>query len=179
MYLGLDVSSSRIGCCLLKEDGEYFDAAVIDLTSAKTLDDKFYLFKEKLFWHIPHMPHVIKVFVEEAPMMFGSGSSAHVMSMLQRFNGMICALFMTQAWTPDLISANHARKLVGISFPRKRVKKETKMCIVNHIRDHNLMPGYEWQYKRTGTLKDHCFDAADAYVIARAGYLLYGPNPVS
>lgn len=93
----------------------------------------------------------------------------HVLGLLQRFNGMICALMYTRTGIrPELIDASHARKTLGI--------KNDKLVAFEWARNELPQATILRETKSTGTLKDYCYDAADAYVIARAAYVkTYNP----
>ena len=153
---------------MLSDEGKYHSCGAIQFIKGDTLYAKLRDVQALL----SQLQEVRQIFIEEAPMMFGSASTAHVMSLLQRWNGMVCALCnIALGIEPVLVSAATARKTLGIRFPKHRTKKDTKICVVDYLKNNNLLPDVTWQYKKTGTLKDHCFDIADAYVIACAGFM--------
>jgi hypothetical protein len=109
------------------------------------------------------------IFIEEPKKMFGKRSSAHVMSLLQRWNGMVSAMISLEFLDPVLVNEKSARKAVGVHVPKDC--KNAKLLVAEHLYASSVLPSSVWEHKRTGKLKDHCLDIADAYVVARAGYL--------
>jgi hypothetical protein len=68
---------------------------------------------------------------------------------------------------PEYIAATSARKLCGIRIP-KGVK--AKGVVINYVLDN--VPNVTIQYTKFGKPKPECFDKADSWVIAKAGYTL-------
>jgi Holliday junction resolvasome RuvABC endonuclease subunit len=176
MILGLDCSTVVCGWCILDNYGKFLSVGHIKFNKSNNLYDKLRFFRSVIRLAIVENlikgGDIDKIFIEEPAKMFSSASTAHIMSLLQRFNGMICAaISIDLAKDPELISCSTARKLVGVSLPKKAKKKDTKNAIYRHIKQLNIIPNETWEYKKTGTLKDHCFDICDAYVVARGGFL--------
>jgi len=168
MILGLDLSSTCIGWCILSDNGSvehihYLDLKKLDDLYAKA--DYFSAFlretKEKYA--------IDKVFIEE-PVQVYSTSTAKIISLLQRWNGMasLC-IYNTMGIQPFLISSHAARKAVGIKVPRG---VKTKQYVYDCLKVLNVIPENVFEYKKTGTPKESNFDICDAYVVAKAGYLL-------
>jgi len=98
---------------------------------------------------------------------------ASTIALLQRFNACICySIYSRFLSEPKLISVISARKLLGITTPKKVKKKVAKHHVFECVKAFGSIPDGQWAYKKTGTPKDWCYDRADAYVIARAGYIL-------
>ncbi len=170
MILGLDASTSVVGWCILKSsDGSVLDAGHIEFDSDDDLYERLRKLRQVIIGLFDGRDHVSHVFIEEPKKMFGSSSSAHVMSLLQRWNGMVSAMLSFELRDPVLINEKTARKSIGITIPHKC--KNAKEVTAQHVKESGVMPEDLWQYKRTGRLKDHCLDVVDAYVVARAGYL--------
>lgn len=100
--------------------------------------------------------------------MFGARSSANTMSMLQRWNGMLsAAIFLRFNIEPVLIEPATARKAAGIAIKKGSKAKEQ---VMQHVQCLQILPSSTWQYKKTGKLKDWCYDVADAVVVALAAF---------
>jgi hypothetical protein len=175
VILGLDASTTVCGWCILKTDGTVFDAGHIKFDSASDLYHRLRQFREMLLNLFKGL-QVRQVFIEEPKKMFGSKSTAHVMSLLQRWNGMVSAMISIDFMDPVLINEKSARKQIGINIPHKC--SNAKLLVAQHVMESRVLPDILWQFKKTGKLKDHCLDIADAYVVARAGYL-NGPIKIS
>ena len=129
MILGLDISTSKIGYCVLDENKNIIGNEVINLKPL-SLEDRAEIFYE--FLSILSMKHNIKhVFIEEPFTMFGGGrTTAGTMAKLQRFNGM-CSFAVRRIFkiNPELIPANKARKSVGLNIKRgEDTKKKIIEC---------------------------------------------------
>ncbi len=172
MILGMDVSTSVIGWCLLDENGEYRDMGYIDLKKCDDLYEKLHLvdvFINKVL--VSMNDERLRIYVEDPLKMFASGMSmAQTISLLQRWNGMVCAqLYMRLAIRPTMVNARSARATLGIKVPKG---VNTKECVLRAVRDRGILPESKWEFKKTGKPKDYCFDQADAYVVAATGALL-------
>ena len=96
-------------------------------------------------------------------------SSAQTISMLLRFNGIVSQLARKQFHVdPEYISANHARKVVGVKLQRTAVAgMSQKEQVFKHMSENDLL-NFPWPVKKGGKLVDWSRDATDAYVIAKA-----------
>jgi hypothetical protein len=147
MILGLDISTSIIGVCVMKD-------------KAKVVED--YLKTNIKSQKIEH------IFIEEALMFFRrGGSTAKTMATLQRFNGIVSWLcFDVLGLEPQYITPISARSKCGIKVPRGKKAKEVVM-------EHFLKSKeFEIDYTRYGNVQKYCYDIADAVVISRAGHYL-------
>jgi len=166
IILGLDISSSRIGYCLINENEDLLLVDEIKLKPSQSLEERADIFK-KTMKIIKEHSEVDYVFIEQPFMAFSGGkTTATTMAKLQRFNGM-CSYVVHSLFgrTPSLIQANKARGLVGLKIKRGEntklkviewaSKKYPKKFIVENTRYGNPKPGTD--------------DKADAIVIANAG----------
>ena len=163
MILGLDVSTSIIGVCLLKDDKivktDYIDLRKISglLHKAKVVEDYIiHNLKEEGIEHI---------FIEQALMFFRrGGSTAKTMSTLQNFNGVVSWLcFKMLELEPNYVTPISARSKCGIKVPRGKKAKDVVM-------EHFLETGeFPIDYTRYGNVQKYCYDIADAVVVAKAG----------
>jgi hypothetical protein len=178
VILGLDISTSSTGWSLLDTDGilveqSYIPMSKIKNTMAKTAE------VTRVFREIKDRHNIEKIFIEENLQMFRPGlSSAKVLITLARFNGMV-TLLSNQIFDlePVFLNVNAARKLVGLKIDKKDKSRTTKEKVVEWVSDE-LNGTFDWPMKtlksgpRKGTVihESGCYDIADAYVIAQAGY---------
>lgn len=164
MILGLDISTSITGICILDDNNEIVFNDYIDTRKYKCFFEKVSVVKERLLllkseYDIEH------IFVEQSLQSFRSGfSSAKTLSTLARFNGVVSWLCF-EMWDikPEYIAAISARKLCGIKVPRGRKAKEV---VVKHLLDNEC--SFVVEYTKHGNIKQHYYDMADSIVIARA-----------
>jgi len=180
MILGLDISTTRIGYCLLEDDGLYIDIGHIELSKIdnfymKCVEFRKFLDMLKCEYDVHNDPFY--VFVEKPLMMFKSNESmAQVISLLQRFNAVCCYLVQSELdIEPQLVMEITARKNVGIKVPKGVKKLDKKKYVLDFVKSLGTVPDSKWELKRTGTPKDFCYDQADAFVIAKAGTTLIAP----
>tara|TARA_Y100000034_G_C6739115_1_gene327870 strand:- start:205 stop:765 length:561 start_codon:yes stop_codon:yes gene_type:complete len=186
MILGLDISTSCTGWCILDSEAELIAVGSISLSKYKSL------FSKAKHVHLELMDllvrHEIKaVFIEENLQAFRPGlSSAKTILTLARFNGIV-SYICNQVFEkePGFINVNSARKELGIKLVRKKNGgKPTKEQIVEWASNELSDTNHHWPTKilksgpRKGVeiLEPACYDMADAYVIARAGLLNILPN---
>jgi|TARA_R110001583_G_scaffold53397_11_gene164757 Holliday junction resolvasome RuvABC endonuclease subunit len=168
MIIGLDISTSITGYCILDGEGEIIRADVWDTRNKNKFEsffEKAELIKEGL-QEIKAQYPIQNVFIEKPFMFFGSGgSSAKTMASLQRFNGIVSWIcYEVFAKKPVYFTAQQARKANNI----KLIKKEnTKKQILEWVLDK--YPDFSIEYTHKGNPKPKYFDIADAIVIAKAG----------
>jgi len=178
-FLGLDISTSCTGWCILDSNSNFIDAGFIDLKKQKDLYKKssailsfLKMTKERY--------SITSVFIEENLQAFRPGlSSAKTLMTLSRFNGMVSLMcYNTFDMVPAMINVNVARKALGIKIVRKKDGgSPTKEQVVTWARDKLAHTSFVWPVKvlkggpnRGKTILDPgCHDLADAYVIASAG----------
>ena len=181
MVLGVDVSTSITGFAIVA-DGEIVFYDSIDLRKHKNVFDKTIAIKEKILdlyeiyqlnnddtpkWGDSDYP-IKHIYVEQPFTFFNSGgSSAKTMATLQKFNGIVSwLLYETFEIRPEYVGASAARKEAGIKVPRG---KKAKQVVIEHLLEHE--PAFKIEYTRHGNPKPECFDKADSWVIARAGWV--------
>jgi Holliday junction resolvasome RuvABC endonuclease subunit len=163
MILGLDISTSRIGITVMKENEELVFCEVFKTNKNHSLSERC-LELEKFIKELKYEFRYI--FIEAPFMMFAGGkTTAHTMAKLQRFNGM-CSYMVRRSFgiEPLLIPANKARKLVGISVKRGMC---TKTKVIKFVQQK--YPSFQVYYTRHGNPKPGTDDKADSVVIALAG----------
>lgn len=163
MILGLDVSTSIIGVCLLKDDkvvkADYIDLRKVSglLYKARAVED--YINNNLKEIKIEH------IFIEQALMFFRrGGSTAKTMATLQNFNGVVSWLcFKLLELEPRYVTPISARSKCGIKVPRGKKAKEV---VMEHFLETKEFP---IDYTRYGNVQKYCYDMADAVVVAKAG----------
>ena len=169
-YLGLDCSTTVCGWTVLNDDTSFDSVGYLDFKKFEDLYDKADYFVEFLR-DLTQKKNITKVFIE-SPAMVYSTSTAQIISLLQRFSGIISySIWNTTGIKPVLISSHESRKACGIKVPRGC---DTKQFIWENIKARNVIPEELWIFKKTGRPKDFCYDMADSYVVALGGISIYG-----
>jgi len=170
MVLGLDISTSITGATVLDEDGKVVFCTAWDMRNKKyfpTLFDKSDFIKDRI-WELDDMFHLEAVYIEQSLQSFRSGfSSAKTLSTLSRFNGIVSWLcYSILDIVPEYIAATTARKKCGIKIPKG---SKAKQVVIQYVADN--VPDVSIVYTKHGNPKPQCYDKADSWVIARAGWL--------
>jgi hypothetical protein len=178
--LGLDISTSCTGWCILSDTGNLIEMNFIPLSKdvgpfkkAKTVRLVLSALREKY--------SINKIFIEENLQAFRPGlSSATTILTLARFNGIVSYICQQEfEFEPHFINVNTARKNLGIKLVRKKNGgKPTKLQVLDWVSSKISDTGHVWPTKilksgpRKGkeVLETGCFDMADSYVMAIAGH---------
>ncbi len=175
-FLGLDISTSCTGWCILDNNFEINKIGYIDTSKSKTIYEKANIVKREIS-NINLFNDISHIFIEENLQSFRSGfSSAKTISTLAKFNGIVSYIcFQEFSKEPVFFNVNSARKSLGISLKRKKdgglpTKEQLLEWAINNI-------DYEFPKKtlKTGPRKGReiidprSSDMIDAYIIARAG----------
>lgn len=168
MILGLDVSTSITGITILDDCGDIVLNEAWDLRKTKSIFEKAEYVRERLLNAASGLT-LENIFIEQSLQSFRSGfSSAATLSLLSRFNGVVSWLcFKELGLEPDFLAATSARKECGITVPRG---EKAKKVVIQHIIDN--VPDVSISYTRYGNPKAACYDKADSWVIAHAGWLI-------
>lgn len=168
MILGLDVSTSITGCCLLDDDGEYEAGWAVKLSKHKDFIEKCNI----LNYNLSHeMQDVTHVFMEDKLSGFSAGRTMQQTLMkLASFHGAVRYMVAGYAtFTPILIHPSTVKatmKKDGLIIPKGADKKR---LTVDFVRKE--IPEFPYEETRNGNPRPQCYDIADAYCVARAGYL--------
>lgn len=167
MILGLDISTSITGATVIDENGKVIYNEAWDLRKYKDFFEKAAVIKSKI-WELDDTFLIKEVYIEQSLQSFRSGfSSAKTLSTLSRFNGVVSWLcYHILELKPEYIAATSARKKCGIKVP-KGVK--AKQVVIQYVLDN--VPAVNIVYTKHGNPKPSCFDKADSWVVAQAGYL--------
>lgn len=180
MILGLDISTSITGYTILDLNGNLVELGHIELKKIKdgiwakvdAMKDSIIELNEK--FDITH------VFIEEPLSKFSRGkSSSATISLLMRFNGIISYLIHQEmGLDPGYYPPSRARKICELKMLSKTASKKAgilwkpqKEQAFDQMCARKPFINYEWEKKRTGRLKDYCYDQMDSYVIAHAGFV--------
>ena len=177
MILGLDVSTSTTGYCVLDNHGKLVELNAISLSRHKTVYDKAAQIKN-VFNVLKKQYEIKQIFVEENLQAFRPGfSSAKTILTLAKFNGITCLLANQEfGIVPIDINVNVARKAINLKILRgKSSQKNTKQQVFEWV-DKKI--DFDWPTKvlksgpRKGqsTYESCIYDMADAFVIAVAGF---------
>lgn len=175
--LGLDVSTSNTGVVFLHTDGSIAKLDHIEFKGCDNFWTKCDRLKERFEEFKKEFPEISCFYIEEPMKRFATGfSSAEVISMLQRFNGIACFLARS-TWNvdPTYVNVATARKLVGLKVTSKAKAggKDVKQQVFDQIMLNHLQH-IKWPLKqRSDNIVDWAKDVVDAYVIAKAGLHLY------
>tara|TARA_E500000178_G_scaffold311407_1_gene327289 strand:- start:182 stop:697 length:516 start_codon:yes stop_codon:yes gene_type:complete len=166
MILGLDVSTSKIGYCIIDYNKNLICCDVMKLKPLQ-LEDRAVIFCD-FIKTIKKQYKIKEVFIEQPFSMFGGGkTTAMTMSKLQRFNGM-CSFAVRTVFgkNPILIAANKARGLVGIKVKRG---ENTKKKVIEWVQKE-YPKDFIVEFTRHGNPKPGTDDKADSIVVALAGF---------
>lgn len=165
--LGLDISTSWLGYCVLEDDGTLLENNALNLTKIEGLMLKADEVK-LLISRLKHSYDIKHIFIEQSLNAFRPGlSSAHVILTLGKFNGIVSYICHTETkLLPDYIGASTARKSCGIKVERGENAK--KIVLENVL---VLEPGFKVTYTKLGNPVAGTYDRADSLVIARAGLI--------
>ena len=167
MILGLDVSTSITGITLLDKEGEVVFISSVDTRKNKNFFQKAEAVKSFLK-DLSKKYSVEQIVIEQSLQSFRSGfSSAKTLSTLARFNGLVSWLcYKHLNVKPEYIAATSARKKCGIKVPKgTKATQVVLKYVVDNVPDVTIL------YTKHGNPKPECFDKADSWVVARAGYL--------
>ena len=180
IILGLDVSTSVTGICIVDSDivpddlgSHILKLEAIELSKFKTIWEKADIVK-KYFEEFEatneyKIDKIDRIVLEEALTAFRPGmSSAATISTLIRFNGIVS--YMARNIfdkEPEYIGSAHARKLCGIKLQRTATGGPQKEQVFSYM-ENNDLKHVMWPLKKSGKVVEWSRDATDAYVIARA-----------
>ena len=166
-----------MGWCILSLDGKLAAADAISFDKKYSIFQRAQQVKKQLI-ELKKSYGISRIFIEENLQAFRPGfSSAKTIVTLARFNGIVTFLsnevFCTE---PSFLNVNSARKSVGLKIERKS-PVATKDQVLQFAK--SKIPNFCWPTRtlKSGPRKDLvipadcCYDIADAYVIALAGFV--------
>jgi Holliday junction resolvasome RuvABC endonuclease subunit len=163
MILGLDISTSIVGVCVMN-DNKIVYTEYIDLRKTGNFFEKAQKVQDSLK-EIKKNHNIEHIFIEQALMFFRrGGSTAKTMSVLQRFNGIISwQCYQLFDMEPNYVTPISARSKCGIKVAKGKKAKEV---VMEHFIESQE---FEIIYTRHGNVQKYCYDIADAIIVARAG----------
>jgi Holliday junction resolvasome RuvABC endonuclease subunit len=170
MILGLDISTSIVGVCVMS-DNKIVYTEYIDLRKVGNFFEKARKVEDSLK-EVKKNHNIEHIFIEQALMFFRrGGSTAKTMSVLQRFNGIVSwQCYQLFDMEPNYVTPISARSKCGIKVARGKKAKEV---VMEHFIESQE---FEIIYTRHGNVQKYCYDIADAIVVARAGHYLLQEN---
>jgi hypothetical protein len=168
--LGLDVSCSSTGWVLLSNTGRVLKCGAVPAARLSVMDAALKVSGEILgeLADTPcsHWSIGIEDYLKHAG---GPSWTTKSLFKLAEMNAMMRVLmFKALAAVPEPIPARTARAMFGLNAgERSRTGNKEIKEIVLRFAEPFVSPVYAWELKRTGRVKDHCYDIADAFVIAR------------
>ncbi len=167
VYIGLDISTTKVGMALISEDGLLVETKLLKLKPSISLETRTRNFALNLATLLGPTYKALGVYVEEPASIFSMGrSSAHTISKLQRFNGMCCyAISIGLGMDAKLIPVRSARSSVGIKVKRG---ENTKLEVIKWVKG-KYPKKFLVEMTRHGNPKPGTDDIADAIVVALAG----------
>lgn len=177
--LGLDVSTTVVGYCVLDRQNEVLTRGHVSLEKVEGLWDKLWEVSLVLKDLRSRFPELALICIEDAALRYGDRTTAKTIGMLIRFNAMV-AVVVHNEWLglePTFVNPTSARKAVGVKLTTK--KKAGGLSHKEQTFEFLRGPGQafeavDWPRKRTGKIRDECYDEVDAYVIAAGGRALKG-----
>lgn len=178
LILGLDISTTTTGICLLEKiNNKTFNLLYmnyVDLSDQNSLYEKAQLVKNELI-KIKEKYTINSISVEESLQKFSMGfSSAKTLSLLTKFNGIICYicqdLFNVEINYHNVL---HVRSKLGIKLNKEK-KNSKKIKVLEHIKSYKEFSSFVWPEKviQSGKNKgqtkilEQSYDMADAAMMA-------------
>jgi hypothetical protein len=173
MILGLDVSTSKTGWCLLNDDGSLNRMGCVQSEPDTDLFDKSDLLVKTLAAIIAEHQGQIEIVIEEPLLRFAKGmSSASTLLTLNRYNGMVTyACWRDLSIRPVHLNVIFARRRLGIKKEKgDNVKEVVMRWVSGDVKDYPWPTRVVTRGKKRGQVifEEFCFDVADAYVMAKA-----------
>ena len=166
--LGLDISSSKIGIALMKDD-QLVISEVIKFKSNLSLEERALTFRERMQKIEQHYV-IYDIYVEQPALMFKGGkTTAFTMAKLQRFNGM-CCFIVREVFDQDaqMVNVRSARRVLNIKVPRGG---NTKKIVIQEV-EKRMGDQFKYNLTHKGNPQPGTDDRADAVIVALAGPLL-------
>jgi Holliday junction resolvasome RuvABC endonuclease subunit len=163
MILGIDVSTSKIGYCVVDDNKNLLEVNFKKLKEG-TLEEKASVFFCDEMHQIKRKYRIKEIRIEEPFTMFSGGrTTAGTMSKLQRFNGMISILaYRCFKLVPVLVPSRSARSKCGIKIKRG---ENTKKKIIEWV-EQKYPKDFIVELTRHGNPKPGTDDMADSIVVA-------------
>lgn len=181
MIVGLDISTSIIGVCILNNDGTPESFSYVDLRKVDDFIDKVEALAYSIStrWDPNSDEHKFgfrcdHLFIEDKLSGFSSGKSTQqTMMKLASFNGASSyAAFENYYCRPVHLHPSTIKALMkrdGLIIPKGGDKKKLSLDFVKA----KFPIKFPYIETRNGNPQAYCYDMTDAYLTARAGYLKF------
>ena len=163
MILGIDVSTSKIGYCVVDTQQNLKEVNFLKFKDG-TLEDRAQQFSLRELRRLKYTYNITHIRIEQPFTMFSGGkTTAGTMSKLQRFNGMVSVLAYTVfGLQPELVASRSARSKCGIKIKRG---ENTKKKIIEWV-EQKYPKDFIVELTRHGNPKPGTDDMADSIVVA-------------
>ena len=163
MILGIDVSTSKIGYCVVDTQQNLKEVNFLKFKDG-TLEDRAQQFSLRELRRLKYTYNITHIRIEQPFTMFSGGkTTAGTMSKLQRFNGMVSVLAYTVfGLQPELVASRSARSKCGIKIKRG---ENTKKKIIEWV-EQKYPKDFIVELTRHGNPKPGTDDMADSVVVA-------------
>ena len=163
MILGIDVSTSKIGYCVVDPQQNLKEVNFLKFKDG-TLEERAQQFSLGELRRLNYTYNITHIRIEAPFTMFSGGkTTAGTMSKLQRFNGMISVLcYMVFNLQPELVASRSARSKCGIKIKRG---ENTKKKIIEWV-EQRYPKDFTVVLTRHGNPKPGTDDMADSIVVA-------------
>lgn len=183
MIMGWDVSTSIVGISVFDEDGLFMFSRYIDLRKKEGMLEKAYFvekevmslideIKEKNLEESLHIYH----FIEDKLSSFSAGKTMQqTLLKLAGFNAVVTFIVDKTCWDKNVSSTiRHLHpssvkaimKKDGLTIPKGADKKKLTLEFVSDIEKDFVV-----DLNKNSNPQPWCYDMADAYIVARAGWL--------
>ena len=184
--IGLDISTSITGYCVLTDKGDLVKLGYFKLTSTKLEDeyDKIQKIKEELKDVLDTTVYRVRhIYAEEAHQQFTKGkSSAKTILTLASFNTVVCHAFREYFGVKPIkvgVKTVRSKLKIKIASYKEDPSKSTKEKVFEIV--HERYPEFPWEthVAATGKHKGNTVfgkqnhDMADAYVVCRGAQVLF------
>ena len=183
MILGMDISTSCTGLCVVNDEGELVHLTHVDLVKVENFFEKAKNVKSKIFELMMRYP-IDCIAVEDYLTSFSRGrSSSGTLFKLAKFNGIIQWICYNDFNIPAVaINVNNARKMNNIVVLAKNKSEEhTKAQVLRQVKeiigDKFIFPTKilkSGDRKGEEVIEKYSYDMADAFVIAKAMWIVKG-----
>ena len=163
MILGIDVSTSKIGYCVVDTQQNLKEVNFLKFKDG-TLEERAQQFSLGELRRLKYTYNITHIRIEQPFTMFSGGkTTAGTMSKLQRFNGMVSVLAYTVfGLQPELVASRSARSKCGIKIKRG---ENTKKKIIEWV-EQKYPKDFIVELTRHGNPKPGTDDMADSIVVA-------------
>ena len=167
MNLSLDLSTSHMGYAVY-DKLVFIEAGCLDLSPKDSIHKR--LDQAIEFLDVLCKKYNIKeIYIEQYAKAYSLSSISTILILSSFIETLMYCMYLKNIKC-EMINVLSARKRAGLVIPKQTDRKNTKSVILNFIQNRisKQQCPILYEVKKTGTPKDHCFDVADAIVIALA-----------